>query len=146
MGLGWWMGLVAVVALGMALVVALPGLGILMLILTIPAFLRTAFAATRRRAESRPMSVEQTLVTFISSLALVLVIGLAATIAFGVTCFAGFWGGGAIRQAIRPNEVQTLDNSLGWGMIVGGICGTVGALLVIHFLGRRLWKRWGDPK
>ena len=149
MGLGWWMGLVAVVAVGMALVVALPGLGVLMLILTTPAFLRTAFAATRRRAESRPMSVEQTLGSFISSLALVLVIGVAASIAFGVTCFAGFLGGAAIAPAIRPDAPQGFkgfNDQLSVALIGGGVCGTIGSLLVIYFLGRRLWKRWGDPK
>jgi hypothetical protein len=146
MGLGWWMGLVAVVAVGMALVVAFPGAGILMLILATPAFLRTAFAATRRQSENRPMSAEQTVGTFFSSLALVLVIGVAASIAFGVTCFAGFMGGGAIDSAIHPNPPAGSYDQLGRALIIGGVCGTIGALLVIFFPGRRLWKRWGDPK
>jgi hypothetical protein len=144
MGLGWWMGLIAVVAVGMAMVVEVPGLGILLLILTTPAFLRTGFVATRRRSEGQSMSGSETSLVFVSSLALVFLIGVAASIAFGVTCFAGFWGGGAIRQAIRPNEVQTLEESLGSALIVGGACGTIGALIVIYFLGRRLWKHWGD--
>jgi hypothetical protein len=146
MGLGWWMGLIAVVAVGMALVVAFPGVGILVLVLTTPAFLRTALAATRRQSEKRPMSPEQTVGTFFSSLALVLVISVAASIAFGVTCFAGFMGGGAIDSAIHPNPPPGSYDQLGRALIIGGVCGAIGALLVIYFLGRRIWKRWGDPK
>lgn len=147
MGLGWWMGLVAVVAVGMALAVAIPGVGILMLILTTPAFLRTGFAATRRRGEGRPMSAEEVLTVFAFSLVLVPIIGVAAIIAFGITCLVGYGGGEAIERAIRPDVVhQGFDDISAWGFWSGWACGLTVALLVIYSLGKRTWKYGEDPK
>src|SRR5262249_46008871 len=89
-GLGTLIILIGEVAVCLALMRALAGLGIVMLLILVPAHVRTVVAVERRKADERPMSREETLEAFFASMGLMLVIGVAAGIAFFATCFVGF--------------------------------------------------------
>jgi hypothetical protein len=135
-GLGALMLLIAEIAVCLAVLRALPGLGILMLLILVPAHVRTLVAVARRKADDRPMTWEETLRAFFGSMALILLIGVAAGIAFGTTCFAGFWGGYGLRSLWSANS----NDPLGWGFFFGVSLGSVAAFAVGVLLLRRLWE------
>jgi hypothetical protein len=137
LGLGALMLLIAEVAVCLAVMRELPGLGILMLLILVPAHLRTVVAVARRKADGRPMTREETVGAFVASMGLMVVIGVAAGIAFGTTCFVGFWGGYGLRS-LWP---QPGYDGLTWGLLAGAALGTVAALFVVILLLRRLWDR-----
>jgi hypothetical protein len=137
-GLGALMLLIAEIAVCLAVLRDLPGLGILMLLILVPAHVRTLVAVARRKADDRPMTRAEMLGVFFGSMALVLLIGVAGGIAFGTTCFAGFWGGYGLRSLLPGAS----NDSLGWGFLIGVSLGSVAAVSVIVLLLRRLW----DPK
>jgi hypothetical protein len=138
LGLGTLMLLIAEVAVCLAVMRELPGLGILMFLILVPAHVRTVVAVARRKADERPMTWEEALGAFVASMGLMVVIGAAAGVAFGTTCFVGFWGGAGLRS-LWPGQGQF--EGLGWGLVVGGTMGTLAALFVIVVLLRRLWDR-----
>jgi hypothetical protein len=134
-GLGALMLLIAEVAVCLAVLRELPAAGVLMLVVLVPAQVRTVVAVERRKADERPMRWEETLGVFVRSMALMLLIGVAAGIAFGTTCFAGFWGAVGLRS-LWP---QTGYETLGWGIVVGGVLGTLAAGAALVLLLRRTW-------
>ncbi|HEX8203750.1 MAG TPA: hypothetical protein VF590_24955 [Isosphaeraceae bacterium] len=139
LGLGTLMVLIAEVAVCLAVIREMPGLGIPLLLILVPAHLRTVVAVARRKADERPMSVEDTVGAFVASMGLMVVVGVAAGIAFGTTCFAGFWAGAGLRS-LWP---QRPFDGLGWGIFTGVTLGGLAALFVIVVLLRRFWDR-GD--
>ena len=65
---------------------------------------------------------------FVASMGLMVVVAVAAGIAFGTTCFVGFWGGGGLRSLwpLQPFE------EVAWGTFAGGGLGTLAAVLAIE--------------
>ena len=134
-GLGALMLLIAEIAVCLAVVREIPGFGVLMLLVLVPAQVRTLVAVARRKADERPMAWEETLGTFVSSMALMMLVGLSAGIAFGVTCFVGFWSGAGL-QTVASAPV---GSSWEWGYVLGGVLGGLAAVFVAVVLLRRLW-------
>jgi hypothetical protein len=138
LGLGTLMLLIAEVAVCLAVMRELTGLGVLMLLVLAPAHVRTVVAVARRKADERPMTWEETLAAFVASMGLMVVIGVAAGIAFGMSCFVGFWGGAGL-HSLWPS--QGPYEGLAWGLFGGVALGSLAALFVIVVLLRRLWDR-----
>ncbi len=111
-----------------------PGLGITLAIFVTPAFLRTMFAARRRRMVGQPMAIGDKLAAFIGSLAIVLAISVSSSIAFYATCWVGFLGGAAASESAGAGNYDPLAYGLITGMIVGLVMGLVVAVLMIRWL------------
>ncbi len=99
-----------------------PIIGIGLAVLSTPALVWTAVSATRRRARGEPMSPGQKVGAFAAALGIVLVICIAAGIAFCGTCLVWFLAGTSMGRR--------LDN-LGLWLGVGVIVGSIAALLVL---------------
>ena len=120
--------LIALFAVCLGVLHEVAGLGILLIILVIPALGRTFAGARRREALGRSMSGAEKTLAFLGSLVVVAVLGLAASIAFLATCLPT---GIAISEAGHE----------GHGIIVGVLVGLVAVGFVLFYLGRRLWPQ-----
>ncbi len=78
---------IGVIALGLGLFRAQPGLGIAFVIVTAPALIRTAVMASRRRASGQPSTTGERINDFVISWGLALIVTIASGIAFVATCF-----------------------------------------------------------
>jgi len=112
-----------------------PGIAIVLAILATPALVRTALAASRSRARGEPMSVEAKAALFASTVGILLAVGVAAGVAFFVTCFGGFYGGAAVSSLWATGY-----DPIGWGFLTGVILGLIAALSVAGYLGYVLFK------
>jgi hypothetical protein len=78
---------------------------------------------------------------FFATLGIVLVVFVAAGIAFFTTCLGGVWAGFAVGESTG----RTGEESLGWGLLGGLLFGIVGAVtaayLSIRFFARRARRR-----
>ena len=113
-----------------------PGAGIVLVIIVTPAWLRTCLSVARRKARGRPMTPAEKLGGFAGSVGVVVIVGVAAGIAFYATCWAGFFGGAAVSSLWARGY-----DSIGWGLGTGVILGLVAGLVVGYLLIRRLWPR-----
>jgi hypothetical protein len=111
--------------IGLGLGSAGPGILIVLLVLAVPALIRAALAAFRQSAGGRPLSGLGFASTFLSSVGIVAMIGLASFAAFYATCWA-VCGLGA-----QTMGAQVLTYSIAVGVVVG--------LVVAVLLFRRLW-------
>ena len=66
-----------------------PGLAVVVSVVALPALARTFTASARRKARGERLTPLQNLATFAGSVAAVIVAGIAAILAFGVTCAVG---------------------------------------------------------
>ncbi len=112
-----------------------PGLGILLVIIVSPAWLRTCLNVMRRKARGRPMSAMERLGLFAGSLGVVTIVGVAAGIAFYATCWAGFGISAAAGEVLAVGDYGWLA----WGLFLGVALGIVAGLVVGLLLLRRLW-------
>jgi hypothetical protein len=118
---------IAMVAVCLGVLHEAPGLGILLIVLMVPALVRTLVGAARRKAKGHSMTPAEKLFTFFGSLGIVIVIGLAASIAFVTTCF--------------PIGFLTFDMTNGAGVVLATIAGLAAAGYVLYLLGQRLWPQ-----
>ena len=110
------------------------GVVVVLLIAAVPALVRTVVMASRRREAGAPADSGSVLVTFLTSLGVVFVVGLASGIAFFATCFVVCLGMLSTRGHQGPaGEQFILVTSVGLGLIPG--------LVLFFFLMRRLWPR-----
>jgi hypothetical protein len=110
------------------------GIVIVLLIVAVPALIRTVVMASRQREAGAPADSASVLVTFLTSLGIVVVVGIAAGVAFYASCFAVCLGMFSLGGA-RGSEAYILPISVGLGLIP--------CLLVFVLLMRRLWPRKG---
>jgi hypothetical protein len=114
-----------------------PGVLIALLVLVTPALIRTRIASSRQRAAGAPPSGPAAAVaTFLSSLGVIALIGLASVAAFYATCFAVCMGGLMV-------EDLNHGKSYGWIMVASVGAGLVPGLWVAVRLCRRFWTRKG---
>jgi hypothetical protein len=127
----------AVVALGLLLLLGILGLisanalGVALLVVF------TIFPALFRMmcftgASKRPLTPVDHVVYFVASLGVVTVLGVAGFVAFFVTCFVISFGGLAFSNSL---------SALNWSFPLGIVVGLVPGILVLVFLGRKLWIR-----
>ncbi|MCO6454564.1 MAG: hypothetical protein J5I93_04530 [Pirellulaceae bacterium] len=79
---------VTLVAVCLSVGVWVPGLGILLAVLSTPALVRTVVVQLRRKAQGQPLSVGEKLTTFLASLGFVVLIGVALLITLFFACLA----------------------------------------------------------
>ncbi len=127
-GVGSLMLLVASVGVGLGLFRALPLLGAVVLLLIPPALVRTMAATSQREGDGRPMSRDERMATFFSSLGITLGVLVCSLLAFAIVMMpAGSIAMGSGRRGMTI--------ALGVAVTVGG---SVGCLLL-----RKLWPYKG---
>lgn len=119
--------------LGLGLLAEGPGALILLLILATPALVRTVVTTVRKDRESAPASAGVVLGTFLSSVGVVAIVGLASVVAFYATCFVVCLGGLAVANLKGGGEGLILVASVGAGLVPG--------LIVAVVLFRAFWRR-----
>jgi hypothetical protein len=119
--------LIAVIAVCLGVLHEAPGLGIVLVILVIPALARTIGGARRRQALGRSMSWDERFLNFFASLGIVIVIEVAAAIAFVATC--------------TPTGIVAANAMDLYGFILAGLIGLAAAGFVVFYLGRALWRQ-----
>jgi len=131
----WILGLL-MIGLCLGLMFEAPGILVVLLVLATPALIRTCIASARQRAEGAPPSGLSKVGTFISSVGVIALIGLAAGGAFYATCFAVCLGGLSVAELNHGKDAGwILIPSVGAGLAVG--------LWVAVRLIRRHWSRKG---
>jgi hypothetical protein len=112
-----------------------PGILIVLLILLVPVLIRTVVVTIRSREAGAPLTVGQTLLAFFTSIGIVAVVGVAAGVAFFISCFAVCLGG----LALTNQGFRGMDGVLISAWTIGGLLG----LVVFILLMRALWPRKG---
>jgi hypothetical protein len=97
-----------------------PGLGIAAMVLAVPALVPTSIVAMRKGSRGRPMTALQRVGVFTAWVALMMVVAIAAGIAFFITCLVG--------TAVSPGGGSYPN--LEAGMVLGGIAALVVAVLM----------------
>ena len=85
-GLGSLMILIAAIAVCLGVVRASLGLGTFLLIVAVPALVRTAIAVRRRTVDDRPTSLTQVIGLFAVSIGIMMLVTLASSITFLALC------------------------------------------------------------
>ncbi len=113
-----------------------------MVVVVSPAWIRTCWNVMRRKSRGRPMDVTEKLGLFAGSIGVVSIIGVAVSIAFYATCWAGFFVGAAASEVV-PHRRQQYEE-IAWGLFTGLGFGIIAAIVAAIFLLRWLWPR-RDP-
>jgi hypothetical protein len=113
------------------------GLGIALVILVTPAYVRTVRDATLGRAEGKPLTVVDKVGTFFSSLAVVITILVASGAAFYATCWIPT-GLGLVATEL-PNSDPYVVVLI--GIFIGVPLGISVAIVVMVKLSQKLWPR-----
>ncbi len=121
----------------LGLMLEAPGVLLVLLILATPALIRTVVALSRQQTPGAPPSGLAAVGTFLSSLGVVAIIGLASAAAFYATCFAVCLGGLAL------HDMRGGGKSGEWIMVASVGAGLVPGLIVAVWLFRRFWPRRG---
>jgi hypothetical protein len=122
------MALVASVGVGLGIFRAVPMLGTLILVLIPPAFVRTMAASSQRAADDRPMSKDEWMATFASSVGVMLAVLALAVLAFVIVAMpAGSMAMGSGRLGMR---------------IAFSLAGLAGVAVAVWVL-RKLWPYKG---
>jgi hypothetical protein len=113
---------VTLVAVCLGMVMALPGLGILISIVAAPALVRTLIAGYQEKAAGGHMTLTEKVMAFVASTGVTLAVLVTGFAAFGAACFGsclvalGVQESGAIRNVNGDTVIMTL---LGFSALVG---------------------------
>lgn len=113
-----------------------PGLGIAAAALATPALVRVIMAGRKLRSQGKPLTLEEKVFYFFTSLAVIVSVATASGIAFYATCWIGFLGVAYATELGRPGKGY---DALAYGLLAGGIAGILAALPVLIFMLRYLW-------
>jgi hypothetical protein len=119
-------------AVVMSVSVMLPGLGIALAVISVPALVRTYVLVRGSRADGKPASAQEKVVLFLTCLGIAAIIAIVTGAAFFVTCLVGFIGTSAASGGVP----SSLDKSLTIGVVLGA---GVGIPLLVVLL--RWWFR-----
>jgi hypothetical protein len=118
-----------------------PGIGIIMGLALLPVMTHAVISVRRAEAMGNRLGNEDRIMMFFGSLSLVVVAGVAASIAFGVTCFAGFFTGAIAGEALGASGYAGLGWGLAAGLGLGAIAGAyVGYRALIYLSGKSKWR------
>lgn len=81
--------IMTLVAVGTGLFLVAPGFGVLFAVLCVPALVRTIVAAKQQRRAGAPLTIGDKTGVFVMSFFIMVAIGIAASVAFGVACSGG---------------------------------------------------------
>jgi hypothetical protein len=123
-----------------------PGIGIVMGLVLLPVMTHAVISVRRAEALGNTLGHDDRIMMFFGSLSLVVVAGVAASIAFGVTCFAGFLAGATAGEALGARGYE----GLGWGLAAGLGLGAIAAAYVgyralIYLSRKSKWRREEMP-
>lgn len=128
-------GLISVAVLTILVVLGLtaeaPGLGIALAILATPALVRVVAKSHETKESGQPLTGAEKIGLFFSSLGTVILVGIAAFVAFFATCFAVCLGVFSVQPHGGDGSLMFL--SVGAGLLVG--------IPIFIFLLRKAWKR-----
>jgi hypothetical protein len=110
---------ITLVAVCLGVTMAAPGLGVLLMVLAAPALVRTMVVGFKQKQVGDRLTTAEKVASFAVSLAVMVMIGVAAVAAFQIAC----WGSCALVAAIAGEG----ESALWTGLIAGGIAG-VGAI------------------
>jgi hypothetical protein len=113
------------VAVCLGVLMAAPGLGILLIIVAVPALVRTVVSGSQQKRTGAPLSLGQKVVAFLMSLGLMIAVGIAGIIAFEIAC----WGSCAVVAAAAGEGGGALYTGLILGAVAG--LGTIGYLFYL---------------
>jgi hypothetical protein len=123
-GLGSLMFLVAVVALGLGVLRFVPVLGVTILVLLIPAVVRTTAFVSQRESDLRPISFDEKMMAFFGSIGVMMLVLVAASLTFAII----FVLIAAMTLGTGPYSVP----------VAGAFSGSV-AISITYVLLRKLW-------
>lgn len=129
--------LLLLLLISVALAAESPGVLLLLLVAVTPALIRTLVTTQRQEAEGQEVTSGRAALTFLSSVGVVAIVGLAAGAAFFATCFAVCLAGIAITDLRRGSEDGILVASVGAGLVPG--------IAIAILLFRAFWKRRTRP-
>jgi hypothetical protein len=113
------------VAVCLGVLMAAPGLGILLIIVAVPALVRTVVTGSQQKGTGAPLSLGQKVVAFITSLGLMIAVGIAGIIAFEIAC----WGSCAAVAVVAGEG----EGAFYTGLILGAVAG-LGAIGYLLYL------------
>lgn len=116
--------------------VAAPGLGVLLLIVAIPALVRTCLTGMTAKQQHAKLTAKDKVLAFLASAAITWAALAAAGMAFFAACTVSLLTGAAVGQAAGNSIDSTLGNVLIWTAVA--FCGTVS---VAAFAGM-FWLTW----
>jgi hypothetical protein len=103
-----------------------PGVGAALALVLMPVLTHMVIAARREEAMGYTLRPGERFILFFGSLGLVVVAGVAASITFGISCFAGFFAGAAAGDAFGAKGYD----GIAWGAFVGMGLGAIAAAYV----------------
>jgi hypothetical protein len=113
--------IMTLVAVAMGALMVAPGLGTFLIVLAVPALVRTVIAGRRRWEKGETPTISIKILDFLASAAIIWVISIAATIAFGVVCTAT----GLVSFALlNMNENPGFIIAIGAGLATAAIVAT----------------------
>ena len=117
------------VAVCLGVTMAAPGWGIALIVLSVPALIRAMFSGLRQKQAGAPYTTAEKIATFLVSLLVMVMIGVAAIVAFEIAC----WGSGML--VIGIGGERNLEAGLVTGITVGSVAG-IGVLIWLFYLTR----------
>lgn len=135
-GVAMLIGMIAVVAVCLALMRVSPGLGILAFIVSAPAMVRAARLVKQRTKAGAMLGFGDRVAATLGSYMVMILVLVSGGAAFYGTCWGGFVVGAGVAEAVG---VQGYD-PIGWGLVTG-VCvgGLVGIALSVWIL-KKTWN------
>jgi hypothetical protein len=115
-----------------------PGAGAALALVLIPVLAHSTIQARKERELGHLVPASEKIAIFLTSFVIVVVAGVAASVAFGITCFAGFWGGAAAGSAVSGGY-----GWIGFGFVVGIGLGCLAGVYVGYFVIVTIEQRMG---
>jgi hypothetical protein len=122
---------VTLVAVVLGMFTVARGIGFVTLIALVPAGFRYAWVIGRIKQSGAATTLDEKLAVFAASLAMVVVAGVAAAIAFFAVCFGGFFASAAVAPPERYDFLIV-------GLLIGGAVGIGLAIWLFYRLMKRL--------
>lgn len=109
------------IAVGLAIFIAAPGLGIAMAILAFPAFIRTLLVVRKRKMLGRPVSTEAKVGLYLGSFSVTLVVTLVTVFASALTFCFSCLGGMVVAEGFQGSESLVMLIAFGFTTAVAGV-------------------------
>jgi hypothetical protein len=130
---------VGLIVVLVALTVAAPGLGILLIIVVAPALIRTAVVVAKKRHwDGKDVSLGEKSTLFLASFAGVLAAAVAAAVAFAVTCVASCFGLMVVAEG--GGSTSRMESLFGLALLLATVLGLAVGGFTLH----RLWRKKDD--
>jgi hypothetical protein len=121
-----WITTLVAIVLGIS--VKAPGVGVFLVIIAVPALIRSHVLLHHAREGGQPASSKEKVLLFLTCLGISALVALATGAAFFVTCLVGFFGGTGASE------------NYGLGLILGVLFGSITGLSIFVVLIRAWFK------